>query len=101
MESNSNNNLKVLNKLNSITAFTEKPTMKFDDLEIGTKYKVYEVKVVNTRFGNKLLVETEMNTIFLPERFNVFDAGEINQLNILCRETLVMIKPDKYNLHFE
>ena len=103
MESNSSSSSshRVLNKLNTILAFDKKPIIKFDNLEINKRYRVFGIKIVNTKFGNKLLVETDMNKIFLPERFNIFDDNEIQQLNILCEKVFVMEKYDNHNLHFE
>lgn len=90
----------MLNKLNGVQAIKEKTVLKFDELKIGHNYIIEMVKIVSTRYGKKLLVETEDNTIFLPDRFNVLDEVEIQNLNLMCKETLVMVKPDKYNLKF-
>lgn len=90
----------ALNKLNSVQAFTEKVVLRYVDLIIGKNYHIQEVKAVNTRYGRKIVVETEENTIFLPERYNILDDEEIENLKKMCNETLVMVKADKYNLSF-
>jgi len=90
----------LLEKLNSVKPVTEKSIIKFEDLIVGKNYIIIEIKAVNTRFGPKILVETEENIIFLPDRFNVFCEGEVENLNQLCSEQLTMVKPDKYNIRF-
>jgi len=90
----------LLEKLNNVKTFTEKNIIKFEDLIVGYSYLITEIKGVNTRFGPKILVETEENIIFLPDRFNVFTEEEVQNLNQLCSEQLTMVKPDKYNINF-
>lgn len=90
----------LLNKLNNVQTFPEKSILKFEDIEVGKNYIVHEIKGVNTRYGKKILIETDDNIIFLPQRFNVFDELELENLKQLCEDQLIMVKPDKYNLHF-
>ena len=96
----SNTRQQLLEKLNNVKSFTEKTIIKFEDLIVGQNYIINEIKGVNTRFGAKILVETEENIIFLPDRFNVFTVEEVDNLNQLCSEVLSMVKLDKYNINF-
>lgn len=90
----------LLNKLNSVQTLPEKTILKFEDLEVGKSYIVHEIRGVNTRYGRKILLELDGHIIFLPQRFNVFDESEIQNLNQLCDGKLIIVKGDKYNLHF-
>lgn len=45
------------------------------DLEINNPYKVYDVQLINTKYGTKVRMTLENNHIFLPDRYK----KEINQ----------------------
>lgn len=90
----------LIEKLNNVQRFREKQIIKFEDLEVARNYVVQEVKSVSTRYGVKILIETDENIIFMPERFNVFNDQDIQNLNHLSKEHLIMIKSDRYNVHF-
>lgn len=91
----------ILAKLNNVLSFREKAVLKFDEMEINKKYIVNAIKGVNTIYGKKILIETNENVIFLPQRFNVIDDAEVQNLNRMCEEELTIVRPDKYNINFE
>ncbi|KAK9707729.1 hypothetical protein QE152_g27662 [Popillia japonica] len=54
-----------LNKL----SVCSKPAIKICKLHVGTPYKIFGGKFVNTKYGKSVLLELENNVIFLPKRY--------------------------------
>jgi len=73
--------LKMFAKINSSSYVRE--TVSVSRLDIGKKYKVEKVKRVVTKYGEKILVDTEEFNIWLPDRFSTLlsdeDIGKINK----------------------
>ncbi|KAG5865827.1 hypothetical protein JTB14_031337 [Gonioctena quinquepunctata] len=60
-----------LNALNSISLLetkVPKPVIKLKNLIVGEQYKIYTAKLVQTKFGESVLLELEKNVVFLPQR---------------------------------
>ncbi|KAJ3655769.1 hypothetical protein Zmor_014882 [Zophobas morio] len=57
-----------LNELNKIGKCETKPKLNPDELKIGEKYPICDVKKVKGKFGDCVLVELEEGVIFLPKR---------------------------------
>lgn len=56
---------RMINKI----ARLELPTVRIEDLTVGVKYKITEMKVANTKYGKKVLATLDNEcTIFLPAR---------------------------------
>lgn len=58
----------LLQKLNHCQGF-EKPTIHFKDLKIAKSYLIEAMKIVNTRYGLRLLMDIGECMFFCPERF--------------------------------
>lgn len=84
----------ILQDLTSIGNGEWKPIIKIKDLIIGKKYKLYNIKVVQTNnFGRKIVVETEENCIFLPERYSkAYNDKKINELTSLINKIALVYK---------
>lgn len=75
---NSSQVLSTVNKLGACEFSTE----KLSDLEIHKPYKIQAIKVVNTCFGRRIVVELEgiEGVIYLPERFKGMSEDEVEVL---------------------
>lgn len=63
------------------SACANKPIVSFKNLAIGN-YVVMNFRRVNTKFGERIRIETIDSTIFLPDRFSsLLNAEHIAQLN--------------------
>lgn len=62
--------MSFLNEINDISAVQveQKPTVKLQELEVGKKFKILNVKAVKGKFGESILVELEDCITFLPNR---------------------------------
>ncbi|KAG5872852.1 hypothetical protein JTB14_017533 [Gonioctena quinquepunctata] len=45
-----------------------KPVIKLKNLIVGKEYKIHTAKLVQTKFGEAVLLEIEENVVFLPQR---------------------------------
>ena len=66
----------VLDKLNSRRSTFKKPK----ELVVGQKYKIREMRHLQTKFGQSVLVEVENSDapIILPRRYNDLDIKSMN-----------------------
>lgn len=62
--------MSFLNEINSVSSaeVVEKPIVKLVDLEQGKKFKIHEIKAVNGKFGEVIVVELDDFKVFLPKR---------------------------------
>ncbi|XP_050517456.1 uncharacterized protein LOC126892066 [Diabrotica virgifera virgifera] len=71
-----------LNKLNKVSVVKkeDKPITKLQQLEVDKPYKIINSKIVNTAFGQSVLLELEESVVFLPKRVTEDYAPYIDQL---------------------
>lgn len=71
----------ALKKLNNTGINAElSPIIPLRDLK-DDFYIIKEFRLMNTRFGKKVIVELEEGIVFLPDRFNKFTAKDISNFN--------------------
>uniref|UniRef100_A0A1Y1KM70 Uncharacterized protein n=1 Tax=Photinus pyralis TaxID=7054 RepID=A0A1Y1KM70_PHOPY len=59
-----------------------KPFINAKDLEIGNKYPITDIGVIGTKFGDRIMVETETFKCILPQRYHTYLTEE-NRLEFL------------------
>lgn len=57
-----------LNEINESGVPATKPLIKVKDLEQNIKYPIVKAKIVNTKFGESVLLDLEEVSCFLPKR---------------------------------
>lgn len=57
-----------LNEINETGVAATKPLIKVKELVEGTAYPIVKAKIVNTKFGESVLLELEEASCFLPKR---------------------------------
>lgn len=65
-----------LNQLGSI-----KPTLKIKDMMRDMQYRILGARKVNTKFGNRVLLQLETHQLFLPARYEQLSEEAILDLN--------------------
>ncbi|KAG5876823.1 hypothetical protein JTB14_014153 [Gonioctena quinquepunctata] len=60
--------LKALNSISLLESNIPKPVIKLKNLIVGKQYKIHTAKLVQTKFGEAVLLELEENVVFLPQR---------------------------------
>ncbi|KAG5865133.1 hypothetical protein JTB14_030206 [Gonioctena quinquepunctata] len=60
--------LKALNSISLLEKNIPKPVIKLQDLIVGDPQKIYSAKLVQTKFGETVLLELEKNVVLLPQR---------------------------------
>lgn len=71
-----------LSKVGVLEAFTEKTFLKFNQLEVGVKYRIINLKEVRTKwdpFQKSVLLESEDFLIYLPNRFSYCNLPKIEE----------------------
>ncbi|KAJ3655914.1 hypothetical protein Zmor_015021 [Zophobas morio] len=59
----------TLNSLNELASCTFPPIVKVEELTVGAKYKILQIKKISTRFGPCVVCRLEgKGDIFLPRR---------------------------------
>lgn len=76
-------NLSTINAV-GLTNYTQKPVLKVRDMVINTPYVLINIKSTRTPFGRSIMVETNENVIFLPQRMTTeLDDEKIEQLKTM------------------
>ena len=76
-----------LKKLNTIAQKTCLTTKKLTDLEIHRTYVVSRVRDVQTKFGDKVILEVDEEfQFFLPNQLQLYFTKEPNQLTCMKAE---------------
>lgn len=76
-------NLSNINAV-GLTNYSNKPLLKIKDMVINTPYVLVNIKSVSTPFGRSIMVETDDNVIFLPQRLaHELNEEQVTQLNMM------------------
>lgn len=80
----------MLRKINYLgVSPLQKPTLNAAALEEGMDYIIMSIKLIETKFGKKLIVEFEDCNHFLPKRYNE------------RAKELMLMKPGEYKLNIK
>lgn len=60
----------ILSELNRIGRCETKPKLHPDDMEIGKKYPMCDIKKIKGKFGDCVIVELDEHVVFLPKRMS-------------------------------
>lgn len=72
----------ILTKINEVCAKSALlPIKKLSDMSFGEIHKISKVYRVNTKYGIKIIADSETFSCFLPGRLNNMSDGDIGQLN--------------------
>ncbi|KAL3287157.1 hypothetical protein HHI36_001636 [Cryptolaemus montrouzieri] len=76
-------------KIKKISAFIEKPTTKLGDLPVNVIHKIFDGKLITSRYGGAVLLELPENQVFLP-----------NKVTYIIKPNIDKFASRKYGLKF-
>ncbi|KAG5871771.1 hypothetical protein JTB14_023455 [Gonioctena quinquepunctata] len=85
--------LKALNSISLSESNIPKPVIKLKNLIMGEQYEIHTAKLVQTKFGKTVLLESEENVMFLPQR--VTDEYKAQIANFLPEKYAVIFRGTK------
>lgn len=69
-----------MDKANQIANFTSKRVTPVADLDLDVKYKILNLKAVNTKYGRNIVAELEEEVVFLPKRMAALQDEDLAKL---------------------
>ncbi|CAG5079599.1 Protein of unknown function [Cotesia congregata] len=90
----------AINKVNHLEDFL--PTKKLTDLTVNNEYRISELKIVNTKFGPRIIaIIDDLYVVFLPARTAKLlkDPEDIKKFNVaaLKKELFLLYLGGQFN----
>lgn len=57
-----------LNEVNAVSLLEAKPITRIAELQLNTPHPIYGAEIINTKFGETILLELKDSKTFLPNR---------------------------------